>query len=27
MDVMFLADADGGQMTLKGPYFGGLIRY
>ncbi|MEX2270534.1 MAG: hypothetical protein WD690_03635 [Vicinamibacterales bacterium] len=27
MDVMFLADRDGGEMTLKGPYFGGLIRY
>lgn len=27
MDVMFLADRDGGQMTLKGLYFGGLARF
>ena len=27
MDVMFLADRDGGEMTLKGPYFGGIVRF
>ena len=27
MDVMFLADKDGGEMTLKGLYFGGLVRF
>jgi len=27
MDVMFLADRDGGEMNLKGLYFGGLARF
>ena len=27
MDVMFIADKDGGEMTLKGPYFGGIARF
>lgn len=27
MDVMFLADRDGGEMTLKGLYFGGIARF
>lgn len=27
MDVMFLADQDGGTMNLKGLYFGGLARF
>lgn len=27
MDVMFTADSDGGQMKLKGLYFGGLARF
>ena len=27
MDVMFLADLDGGEMKLKGPYFGGIVRF
>ena len=27
MDVMFVADSDGGQMTLKGPYFAGIVRF
>lgn len=27
MDVMFLADRDGGKMNLKGLYFGGLARF
>lgn len=27
MDVMFIADRDGGQMTLKGPYFAGIVRF
>lgn len=27
MDVMFIADRDGGQMTLKGPYLGGIARF
>ena len=27
MDVMFLADRDGGEMNLKGMYFGGLARF
>lgn len=27
MDVMFIADRDGGQMNLKGMYFGGIVRF
>jgi hypothetical protein len=27
MDVMFVADRDGGEMTLKGLYFGGIVRF
>lgn len=27
MDVMFLADRDGGEMQLKGLYFGGIARF
>ncbi|MDQ3070727.1 MAG: hypothetical protein M3R55_13480 [Acidobacteriota bacterium] len=27
MDVMFLADRDGGEMKLKGLYFGGIARF
>ena len=27
MDVMFIADRDGGEMNLKGPYFGGIVRF
>ncbi|HEX6323910.1 MAG TPA: hypothetical protein VFZ36_09305 [Vicinamibacterales bacterium] len=27
MDVMFVADRDGGEMTLKGPYFGAIARF
>jgi hypothetical protein len=27
MDVMFLADRDGGEMSLKGPYVGGIARF
>ena len=27
MDVMFIADRDGGEMQLKGPYFGAIARF
>lgn len=27
MDVMFIADRDGGEMNLKGPYFGAIARF